>query len=104
MRKELDSFFRRVKLRAHFGKDDRKQKVITEEDIFKPASTWEPQHVHHTVNTFCAAIIKESGQKNNTRKPQSNLSKEEIKALNELQSRDDIIITKADNGCKQLHK
>ena len=56
MNKELDSFFRCIKLWARFGNDTRKQTAITEEDTFKPCSAWEPNHTHHKVDTFCDAV------------------------------------------------
>ena len=92
----MESFFRRIKLRAHFGNETPRSR--TEEEIFKPASTWEPKNIHHTVNTFREAVINETNQYKTSRKPANNLPKDEIKALEQLQSRDDIIITKADKG------
>lgn len=97
LQKELHKFFRLIKLRAHFGNNEQKEKEKTEEDIFRPASTWEPKQVHHTVDTFCEAVLKETEQKAKKHSSQ-NLSKDEIKALNELETRDDIVITKADKG------
>ena len=76
MNKELGSFFRRIKLRAHFGNDTRKQTAITEEDTFKPRSAWEPNHTHHTVDTFCDAIKNETERNRKTVKLQNNLSKD----------------------------
>ena len=98
MNEHLDSFFRRIKLRAHFGKDTRQQTATTEEDTFKPRSAWEPNHTHHTVDTFCDAVKNETEQNRKMVKLQNNLSKDELNALNELQNRDDLIITKADKG------
>ena len=50
LQKEMHNFFRRIKLRAHFGISEEKEKEKTEEQIFKPISTWEPKQVHHTVH------------------------------------------------------
>ena len=94
----MHNFFRRIKLRAHFGISEEKEKEKTEEQIFKPISTWEPKQVHHTVNTFCAAVMKETEQESKKEKTSQNLTKEELKALHELETRDDIVITKVDNG------
>ena len=98
MNKELDSFFRRIKLRAHFGNDTGKQTAITEEDTSKPRSAWELNHTHHTVDTFCDAVKSETKQNRKAVQLQNNLSKDELNALNELQNRDGMIITKADKG------
>ena len=94
----MDQFYRRLKLRGHFGNDNHDRRTITEEDIFKPKSNWEPRQVHHTINTFCEAITRETQNQPNQRKPQNNLTKEEIEVIKELKSRDDVIITKADKG------
>ena len=72
MNKEFDSFFRRIKLRAHFGNDNEKQTAITEEDTFKPRSAWEPNHTHNTVDTFCDAVKNETEQNRKTVKLQNN--------------------------------
>ena len=98
LQKELHNFFRRIKLRAQFGISEEKEKEKTEEQIFKPRSTWEPKQVHHTVNTFCEAVMKETEHKSKDDESSQNLTKDEIKALKELETRDDIVITKADKG------
>ena len=98
MNREFDSFFRHIKLLAHFGNDTGKQTAITEEDTFKPRSAWEPNHTHYTVDTFCDAVKNEMEQNRETVKLQNNLSRDELNALNELQNRDNLIITKADKG------
>ena len=98
MNKELDSFFRLIKLRANFGNDTRTQREKTEEDTFKPPSIWEPNRTHHTVNTFCDAVKNEMEQNMKSIKVKTNLSKDELNALNELQKRDDLIIPNADKG------
>ena len=84
--------------RAHFGNDTGKQTAITEEDTFIPCNAWEPNHTQHTVYTFCDEVKNDTEQKRKTVKLQNNLSKDELNALNELQNRDDQIITKADEG------
>ena len=96
---ELDEFFRIIKLRAHFGNEAQQQnRSLTEDDIFKQKSTWEPNQVHHTVPTFCEAVRKDIRQSKGKHRPTPNLTKDEIKALHQLELRDDIIITKADKG------
>ena len=98
LQRELGTFYRRIKLRAHFGKEAQNNKVNNEEQIFKTKSNWEPQQVHHTLQTFCEAVSKDTQNDEAKTKYRQNLTKEEIMALNELQSREDIIITKADKG------
>ena len=78
MNKELDSFFRRIKLREHFGNDTEKQTAITEEDTFKPRGAWEPNHTRHTVDTFCDAVKNETEQNRKTVKLRNNISKDEL--------------------------
>ena len=64
-----------------------KEKEKSEEHIFKPRSTWEPKQVHHTVNTFCEAVMKETEQKSIHDKSSQNLTEGEIKALKELETK-----------------
>jgi hypothetical protein len=94
---DIKTFNRRIKLRDHFGEAPKTDLY------FKSTSTWEPSDTHHTVKTF----IEDFQRKVNTTLEQTNtvaknhhnnLSKNEMKALDELKSRDDIIITKADKG------
>ena len=94
----MTAFFRCIKLWVHFRNDTEKQTAITEEDIFKPPSTWEPNHTHQTVDTFCNAVTNEMEQNRKTVKLQNNLSKDKLNALKELQNRDNLISTKVDKG------
>ena len=78
--KDLEKFFRRKKLRAHFGIDkEAEDQPTTEEEIFefKPKSNWTPKYTDHTVKTFIAAVKKDII--NSPVKPVSkdNLSEEE---------------------------
>ena len=52
----------------------------------------------YTTQSFCAAVRRETEKNNDKGKHTKNLTKFEINALQELQQRDDIIITKADKG------
>ena len=54
--------------------------------------------MHHTVNTFCEAISNEIKTKTERKTTYNNLKKSELQALDELQTRDDIVITRADKG------
>ena len=101
---DVNSFSRKIKLKAHFG-NTKAQKSQTLEQIFKPESNklWEPPNTHHTVKTFTDAIEKELlvDEYNNCNKrkpPRSNLTNEERTALNSLKQRTDIIISAADKG------
>ena len=99
--KDFEKFFRRIKLRAHFGIDkEAEDEPSTEQEIFgiKSKSNWTPKYTDHTVETFIAAVKKDI--LNSPVKPVSkdNLSEEEGKALNNLKERDDVIFTKADKG------
>ena len=94
---ELNEFFRRIKLRAYF-KNNTNIKKFNEEDIFKPKSTWQPNNNHHTVTTFCEAVERDVHSQQRKHKISKNLTKDEIKALHQLELREDIIITNADKG------
>ena len=94
--RELEAFFKNVKLKSHFGNQEMPTKTI--EDKFKPHSKWEAKKVHHSVDTFIEAVTQETNKQSTHWKQHNNLTKEEIKAMNELKSRDDIIITRADKG------
>ena len=94
--KELESFFRNIKLKSHFGNQNVPTKTIM--DKFKPRSKWEPKKVHHSVDTFIEAVTQETNKQFTNSKQHNNLTQEEIKAMNELKSREDIIITRADKG------
>ena len=100
--------FRRIKHKAHFKNHENKAR-FTEEHIFrKPTNkTWIPNNNHHNKETFIEAtrnkinneieITKRHAIKSIAKRPNySNLSVKEQNALQELQSRDDIVITDAD--------
>ena len=99
--KDMETFYRRIKLTSHFGINDNNTK-LTEEEIFKPPSNkkWTPNQIHHTVQTFIEATTKDIEVKKLEKKEKSkkNLTKEEIDALNNLKQREDIIISNADKG------
>ena len=52
LNEELESFYRLLKLKAHF-KDNENTKLTTEEQIFKPQKKekWTPNINHHTMLT-----------------------------------------------------
>ena len=60
--KDLEKFFRRIKLRAHFGIDKKAEdEPTTEEEMFgiKSKSNWTPKYTDRTVETFIAAVNKD---------------------------------------------
>ena len=68
--KDLQAFFRRIKLKAHFA--DNTLYEPTEDECFGPEkdSTWAPDKVDHTVETFIAAVSNdlENFEKRNSQK------------------------------------
>ena len=95
---DLQRFFRRIKLRAHFEKRD-PNRTPSESELFSCRDkSWTPRINHHSVDTFISCVTKELKLANSNPIPQDNLSTKERKALKDLSSRDDIIITKADKG------
>ena len=102
MNKDLNNFFRRIKLKAHFTKQDADKEEdkdeITEEAYFKKKSNWTPTNVHHTIDTFILAVSNAINNSNTKPLPRDNLTKKQRKALKNLKNRTDIIITKADKG------
>ena len=101
LNKELEDFHRHIKLKAHFKNPENKAR-FTEEDIFRKLTnkTCVPNNNHHSIETFLEATRNEiNNEIEKTKRPNySNLSAKEQKALQELQSRDDIVITDVDKG------
>ena len=100
--KNLDDFFRLIKLKANF-KDNNVYNATTEDQLFKLKTNkkWRPDKNHHTVETYIEATknAQETQEQNkNKNKYYNNLAKRERKTLKELADRNDIIITKADKG------
>ena len=97
----ISDFSRSIKLKAHF-KNETAPDRNDESYRFRPTPThkWTPTDVHHTVNTFIESFENQVKKdvKTCTRNHQNNLSKQEQKALQDLQKRDDIIIINADKG------
>ena len=94
--RDVNKFNRRIKLKSHFGTTFDKKELH-----FKSNSTWEPANVHHTVKTFIedfSTRIRNSLRAKIDHPGRKNLSKKEEIALENLRSRDDIIVTNADKG------
>ena len=102
LNKELDDFFRVIKLKAYL-KDNNMYNPSREEQLFKPKTNkkWRPDKNHHIVETQSEATknaLETEEQNNNDNKYYNNLTKGERKVLKELADQNDIIIIKADNG------
>ena len=94
---DVKNFNRRIKLKSHFGN------LPKEGLYFKSNSTWIPQNTHHTVKTFTEDFerrVKENlnQEPNHNRRDRKNLSKLESQAMEDLRTREDVVITKADKG------
>ena len=92
---ELSSFYRRIKLKAHFkNKNESKQNTF----YLKSTSTWTPSKVSPCVETFIQAVNNNITEAEEKQVKKDNLTKEERLALKDLENRDDVIFTKADKG------
>ena len=97
----MKDFYRCSKLKAHF-KNPKNKARFTKEYIFrKPTSkTRVPVKNHHSIEPFIEATRNETNneiEKTNSSN-YSHLFVKEQKALQELQSTDDIVITDVDKG------
>ena len=102
LNKELDDFFRLIKLKAYF-KHNNMYNPTTEDQLFKPKTNKKqrPDKNHHNVEKYIEATkntLETEEQNNNRSKYYNNLTKGKRKALKELADRNDIIIRKAENG------
>ena len=84
---DIETFIRKVKLKAHFKKKE--QGIENEEFRISRNKTWTPKENHHTVETFAQAfqndLLKE--EENIKQIPHKNLSKKEEDALQNLSKR-----------------
>ena len=101
IKKQFEGFFRQIKLRAYF-KNKKNKNLSSEKDRFKIPTNknWIPTNKHHNIEAFIEATRNEIQEKLEETRPSkySNLTVKERKAIQELQSRDDIAITNADKG------
>ena len=97
--KDIDAFSRKIKLRAHFDADG-PERTELERKFYATNKSWEPSKTHHTVSTFLESFKNDAKSALEHAKPytSSNLSKEEVRALEDFKKRTDIIICKADKG------
>ena len=95
---DIDTFIRKVKLKAHFT--NKEQSIENRELRISRNKTWTPKENHRTVETFAQGfqndLLKE--EEHIKQIPHKNLSKKEEYAMQNLSKRDDIIITKVDKG------
>lgn len=98
---DISNFGRKLKLKAHFMNNHPPDKN-DEATRFRPQPNkkWTPPKPHHTINTFIESFENQVKKDMTTNKPSmvKNLTQKEIKALKDLQQRDDIIIINADKG------
>ena len=92
--KNLLTFYRNIKLRAHFGSSANNSNELR----FKSNSNWLPGKLPSCVETFITAINRDMKCSKTKKSSCDNLAKSESEALLNLQKRNDIIITKADKG------
>ena len=89
---EINDFYRRIKLKAHF-RDNTIVKKQTEEEIFKKPTNkkWAANKNHYTIESFLVATKGGFKDKLKTIRAckYTNLSKTEHKALEELKYRED---------------
>ena len=100
LKKDLQGFYRRIRLRAHFGNSDHTPSIL---DTLKERNTsYTPNEVDACILTFEAAMsrdLKDYLSQHYTRPTyRDNLSPNERRCLESLRSRDDLVITQADKG------
>ena len=103
LKKDLESFNRKIKLKAFFcNKNIQKQEteLANKEPNIKCKTNWEPKKNHHTVEMFIEAVNKDIvGIFSDTKKsPKNNLTDTDKNAIEYFSKRNDLIITKADKG------
>ena len=91
LQKDIEAFTRRIKLKAHFNNENEPNDGQRKDFYIKSNSTWTPHN-----KTFVEALTNEIKSLPDTyidtRK--NNLTKDETKALNDFQQRDDIVVDK----------
>ena len=94
---DLQRFFRRVKLHAHFNDPDKPITNIDDnEDSLlnkykKSSSSWTPSDVHPSIDNFISRC-KEDIDNINSKKIHTNITKSEYAALEKLKKNGDIVI------------
>ena len=103
LKKDLESFSRKIKLKAFFrNKSVQKQEteLANKEPNIKSKTNWEPKKNHHTVETFIEAVNKDIVERfSDTKKlPKNNLTDTDKNAIEYFLKRNDLLITKANKG------
>lgn len=95
LRTDLNNYHRKIKLLAYF--ENKKKKSIVP---FKLKSNWSPppKGVPETINKIIEKDSNYFNRKFDLERPQTNLNKREIKALQALAKNKEIIIKPADKG------
>ena len=99
--KDISNFGRKLKLKEYFKNDqplDKNDETIRFRALRN--EKWTPPNTHHTINTFIESFDKQIKNEitQHKRLTRNNLTKNEVKALKDLQKRTDIIIINADKG------
>lgn len=103
LKKDLETYYRRIKLHAHFNNADKTICDNYHEEHpyprYKPKSTWTPRDIPDSSVTKYIDKCREDVSKLdlNTR-PKPNMTRHERSCLRDLSSRDDIVIKRADKG------
>ena len=83
-------------LKAHFGNEEAPKNMGY---TTKGNPDWIPPKTHHSIQTYIQAVQNDLNSASDPKKKyRQNLSQDESEALEQLKTRDDIIITKADKG------
>ena len=103
LKKDLESFNRKIKLKAFFcNKNVQKQETepANKELIIKSKTNWEPKKNYHTVETFIEAVNKNIVKRfSDTKKlTKNNLTDTDKNAIAYFSKRNDLVLTKADKG------
>ena len=71
---DLQRFFRRIRLRAHFEKPDPSYTPSQSELFVRHNKTWTPKFNDHTVDTFVSCVTKELEESKPNLIPKDNLT------------------------------
>ena len=94
--KDLKAFFRRIRLRAHFGFSEYNPTIL--QKLKERNTSFTPQNVDNTIVTFESAVLEDIRNHAKQAMRKNNLTRGERKALKCLSEREDILITRADKG------
>ena len=92
----LKTFFRRIKLKAHFGTTNYTPTILHQ--LKNKNNSFMPSNIDPTIQTFEMAVKSDIKNHEEKHLPCHNLTKPERIALKQLTQREDLIITRADKG------